>query len=104
MKNELQTPSGRVMFIRAPKRLSPAQIAQAMASMSDDDPRWLAINQMLDEELAAAMFDSSSADLPDSKVRHAGGQVSALSTLKQKYLDARKLPNFTEKTVGRKPR
>ncbi len=92
MKNELQTPSGRVMFIRAPKRLSPAQIAQAIGSMSDDDPRWLAINQLLDEELAAAMFDSSSSELPDHKVRHAGGRVDALSTLKQKLVDARKVP------------
>ncbi len=62
----------------------------ALGSMNDDDPRWLAVHQLLDEELATAVLDSSSPDLPDAKVRHAGGRVDALSTLKQRLVDERK--------------
>lgn len=103
MKNQIETPGGRVMFIRAPKRLSSAQVAAAVGSMSDDDPRWLAVHQIIDEELSAAMFDSSSSDLPDHKVRHAGGRVDALSTLKKRLLDAQRTPLAPEKPKGRKP-
>jgi hypothetical protein len=90
MKNQLETPGGRVMFIRAPRRLSAAQLNAALGGMDDDDPRWLAVNQVLDQELAAAMFDVSA---PDARNRdHAGGRVEALSTLKQRLNDARKAP------------
>lgn len=102
--NTLETPSGRVIFIRAPKRLTKAQIAQALGSMPDDDPRWLAVHQLVDEQMAAAMFDSSSPDLPDTKVRHAGGRVEALATLKQSLYDARKMPVQAENNSPRKPR
>lgn len=102
--NTLETPSGRVIFIRAPKRLTKAQIAQALGSLPDDDPRWLAVHQLVDEQMAAAMFDSSSPDLSDSKVRHAGGRVEALATLKQSLYDARKAPLQPEPDPGRRGR
>jgi len=91
MKNQpLETAGGRVIFVRSPRRLSQEQLALALGSMHDDDPRWIAVNQILDEELAAAVLDSSSPDLTDAKVRHAGGRVDALSTLKQRLVDERK--------------
>ena len=102
--NTLETHSGRVIFMRAPKRLTKAQIAQALGSMPDDDPRWLAVHQLVDEQMASAMFDSSSPDLPDTKVRHAGGRVEALATLKQSLYDARKAPVEPEKSPTRKAR
>ncbi len=95
MKNQMETPGGRVMFIRAPRRLSVAQLNAALGGMTDDDPRWLAVHQVLDQELAAAMFDVSA---PNSTNRdHAGGRVEALSTLKQRLIDARKAPLEQEK-------
>lgn len=100
MKNELNTPSGRVVFIRAPKRLTSAQVAIALQSMADDDSRWLAVHQILDEELATAVLDSSSPALKKKLVRHAGGRVDALSTLKQRLFDERKKPQV-EKAPGK---
>lgn len=90
------------MFVRAPKRLSPAQLAQAFGSMSDDDPRWIAMHQLLDEELATAMLDVSSPQCGNRD--HAGGRVDALSTLKQRMLNARVVPLETPKPAGRKSR
>lgn len=96
MKNRtIETPGGRVMFIRAPKRLSPQQLVAALSGMSDDDPRWLALHQILDEELAAAALDVSA---PVSENRdHAGGRVDALATLKKRLMDERKKPLQPEK-------
>lgn len=87
--------AARVMFIRAPKRLSPAQLATALGSMADDDPRWLAVHQILDEQLAGAMFDVTA---PRSTNRdHSAGQAEALSTLKQRLFDERAKPAAPEK-------
>lgn len=93
--NTLETPAGRVVFIRAPRRLTPEQLVIALASMAEDDPRWLAFHQLLDEELATAVLDSSNPDSSDGKIRHAGGRVEALSTLKQRLVDERKKPMAT---------
>lgn len=90
MKNELNTPQGRVVFIRAPKRLTPQQSGMALQSMPDDDPRWLAVHQMIDEALATAVLESSNPKATDSEIRHAGGAVDALSTLKERLLTTRK--------------
>lgn len=104
MKNELHTPAGRVIFIRAPKRLTPAQVAMALQSMADDDPRWLAVHQLIDEELSSAVLENSSGTATDERVRHAGGRVAALSELKQRLLEERKKPLAPEKTERRKAR
>jgi hypothetical protein len=100
MKNQIETPVGRVMFVRAPKRLTREQVNVAIGGMSDDDPRWLAINQLLDEELASAMLDVS-APSPANR-DHAGGQVDALARLKVRDTEARKVPVTPEKPVARK--
>jgi hypothetical protein len=98
--HSVETPAGRVMFIRAPKRLSPAQLAQALGSMADDDPRWLGFHQILDEELSAAALDVSA---PTAVNRdHAGGRMDALATLKQRLLTARQAPAAPEKPAPRK--
>jgi len=100
MKNQIETPGGRVMFIRTPRRLTTSQLNVALGGMSDDDPRWLAIHQILDEELVAAMIDVSA---PTTSNRdHAGGRVDALSTLKQRLVDSRKEPLTPEKAPARK--
>jgi hypothetical protein len=87
---EIITPGGRVIFIRAPKRLSAEQLVMALGSMADDDPRWIAINQVLDEELAAAALDVTNPDTPDTKMRHASGRMDALAALKQRLVDERR--------------
>lgn len=94
---ELQTAAGRVIFIRTPRRLSPEQVVLALTSMDDEDPRWLAFNQILDEELATRTLDSTNPDAPDHRMRHASGGIEALATLKQRLSDERK------KTVDTKP-
>jgi hypothetical protein len=90
--NTLDTPAGRVVYIRAPRRLSPEQLVMALASMAEDDPRWLAFHQILDEELATAMLDTSNPEFSDAKIRHASGRVEAMSTLKQRLFDERRKP------------
>jgi len=83
--------SSRIVFLRAPaQRLTPEQIASALGSMADDDPRWLAVHQLLDEELGAAIFDVTA---PNAENRdHAAGRGEALATLKQKLLEHRQKP------------
>ena len=95
----INTPAGRVVFIRAPKRLNEQQVTLALASMADDDPRWLAFHQLLDEELATAALDSSSAQLTDAMIRHAGGRMEALSVLKNRLLNERQRPIAPAKTT-----
>lgn len=80
---------GRAIFVRAPRRLDKAQLALALSSMGDEDPRWVAVHQLIDEELSAAMLDASSPDLTDARVRHAGGRVEALSMLKKRLYEER---------------
>ena len=85
-----ETTATRVLYIRAPNRLSPPQLAAAFSSMSDDDPRWLAVNQVLDEEHASAMLDVTA---PSSANRdHAAGRGEALATLKQRLANLRQKP------------
>lgn len=104
-KNQpIETPAGRVIFVRAPRRLTQEQVVLALGSMNDDDPRWLAFHQLLDEELAAAVLDSSSPDLPDTRMRHAGGRVEALATLKQRLVDERKKTVTPTKAAERQRR
>jgi len=88
----IETPAGRVVFIRSPRLLTPEQIVLALASMAEDDPRWLAVHQLLDQELATAALNASNPALGDSQVRHAGGAMDALATLKQRLFDERRKP------------
>jgi hypothetical protein len=100
MKNQIETPGGRVMFIRTPRRLTVEQLNTALGGMDDDDSRWLAVNQMLDEELAGAMLDVSARNNSDRD--HDSGRVEALSTLKQRLNDARKAPLVPAAGEGKK--
>jgi hypothetical protein len=78
----------RVVFIRAPRRLTAAQLTTALGSMAEDDPRWLAVHQVIDEALAFAMLEVSA---PVARNRdHAAGRVDELATLKQRLLSERK--------------
>jgi hypothetical protein len=101
MRNQVETPSGRILYIRAPKRLSRAQIADALASMADDDPRWLAVHQLIDEELATVMFDAT--DRVSVNREHAAGQAYVLMALKQRLLDERKRPMEPSAKPMKKP-
>ena len=94
----IETPSGRVIFIRTPKRLSPEQLVIALASMSDDDPRWIAFHQVLDEEVATASLDATNPEASDAKMRHASGRMEGLATLKQRLNDERKKPMAAKPT------
>lgn len=87
-RNAIETPNGRAIFMRAPRRLTQSELSLALQSMEDSDPRWLAVHQIVDEELAAATLEVSD---PNPKNRdHAGGRVDALATLKQRLHDERK--------------
>jgi len=103
MKNptELQTAGGRVIFIRTPKQLSASQLVLALGSMDDNDPRWLAINQILDQELAAAALDVSAPTCDNRD--HAAGRMEGLAILKQRLDDCRRKP-MPEKVEPRKKR
>lgn len=97
---EIITPHGRVLIIRAPQQLSDQQLRDALSSMADDDPRWLAVNQLIDTELAAAVLDVST---PEHKTRdHAGGRIEVLTVLKAKLLELRTKPPAPTST--RRPR
>lgn len=76
--------AGRVMFIRAPKRLEEKQLKLALGGLAEDHPVWLAFNQLIDEELASAMLDVS-ARTAESR-EHAAGRIEACATLKQRLL------------------
>jgi hypothetical protein len=78
------------MFIRSPGRLTSPQISTALGGMRDDDPRWLAVHQLLDEQLASAMLDVASPSCTNRD--HAGGRVDELCTLKKRLMDARDVP------------
>ena len=93
--NEQTAPSpapARVVFIRSPKPMSEELLRQALGSMSEDDPRWLAFNQLLDRALAAAVYDSSDPQLDASKGTYSGGRVGALSELKAELHQYRAAP------------
>lgn len=86
-------PAGRVVFLRAPsKRLTEEQIAIALSGLDDASPVWLAVNQLLDEELAAAVLDSSSPTLDSSKGTYSGGKTAALAELKERLIRYRTAP------------
>lgn len=74
----------RVMFIRSPRRLDPAQLKAALGGLQEDHPVWLAVNQLVDEELASAMLDVSRAHAPERE--HAAGRIDACAALKQRLL------------------
>jgi hypothetical protein len=82
----------RVLFIRSPRRLSEDELRMALAGLTEDDPRWLAFNQVLDEELAAAVLDSSAPDLDPTKGTYPGGRVAALAELKNRLAKLRSSP------------
>lgn len=82
----------RVIFIRAPRPMSDDQLRAAISSMDEDDPRWLAVNQLLDRALAAAVYDSSDPKLDASKGTYPGGRVAALSELKSELVSFRQAP------------
>lgn len=85
---QIQLPSGnRVVFVRSPRRLSPELLHQALGSMPDDDPRWIAFHQILDEEIASAMLDVTAEVNPSRD--HAAGVVAGLTQLKQRLVDTR---------------
>ena len=72
--NEQTAPSpapARVVFIRSPKPMSEELLRQALGSMSEDDPRWLAFNQLLDRALAADGITLWRLDL-----QHVGAQIA----------------------------
>lgn len=75
---------GRIMFLRAPRRLDPAQLKTALGGLAEDHPVWLAFNQLVDEELASAMLDVSR-PIPLAR-EHAAGRIEACAALKQRLL------------------
>lgn len=93
----METTAGRVIFIRTPKRLTPAQLALAMGGFTDDDPRWLAINQILDEELSTRSLEATNPKATDQEMRSATGGMDALATLKARLDAERKKPIAPEK-------
>ncbi len=84
---------GRVIFIQSrAARLSDDQLRLALGSMGDEDPRWLAFNQLLDRALASAMLDVTDPRLDTSKGTYPGGQVAALAELKKEIHELRGAP------------
>lgn len=83
-RDTLTTPAGRVVFIRAAKRLSEAESAAALSSIEESHPAWVAINQILDEELATAVLDASAPNLNPALGTYPGGKIAALGELKDR--------------------
>lgn len=98
MTTEIPTPAARVVFIRTPKRLTAAQVSNALCSMPEDDPRWLALHQVIDEELSTALYDVTArrSDVRD----YDSGRAAAISALKERLLTERKRPLELEKRAA----
>lgn len=79
-----RAPPGRVVFIRAPRRLSDEELAMALAGLEEGSPVWLAVNQILDEEFASAVLDASASTLDPSRGTFPGGKIAALAELKDR--------------------
>lgn len=75
---------GRVVFIRAPRRMSEEELRAALGGLEDGAPAWMAVNQLLDEELAAAVLDASDGNLVPGRGTYPGGKIAALAELKDR--------------------
>jgi len=81
----------RVIFVHHTyKRMPPEQLRAALSSVDADDPRIVAIEQLIDEELGDAMLSASDPNIDHTKGTHAGGRVDALATLKNRIGELRK--------------
>lgn len=96
-------PGGLAIFIQTRRRLTKEQLVQALGSMADDDPRWLALHQVIDEALAAAVLDSADPRLEPGKGTYAGGRTAALAELKKRLVDLRASPAAAKLAGRRKP-
>jgi len=101
----IELAGGRAIFIPTRgKRMTREQIAMALGSMPEDDPRWLAINQIIDEEFAAAVLDTTDPQLDASKGTYPGGKTAALAELKKRLVDLRQMPAAKPAMGARKGR
>jgi hypothetical protein len=78
-------PPARVIYIRhAYPRMDETQLRRALASVPPDDPRLVAIRQLIDEELGAAFLEVSMRDRTPEQRAHAAGSIAALADLKNR--------------------
>ena len=83
--------SQAVVFVRSWKRLTGAEIAGTLAEWPMADPRWRAVWDLLDMELAAEVETLESvASIDSAMANRVGGRVQVIMALRRQMLAGKK--------------
>lgn len=83
--------SQAVVFVRSWKRLTGAEIAGTLAEWPMTDPRWRAVWDLLDMELAAEVETLESvASIDSAMANRVGGRVQVIMALRRQMLAGKK--------------